>query len=203
MRRAFLLAGCLLLQGGAWADPVLRPGGDVAFSTPIPSIDEIDTPVQMLDVEFDPSLLENLPAPAALPPPAGLPRVVADKTQWKGSLSGITRFSRIVIRSSDTWTRFWTSAIAPYSPQLKNLPDVDFSKDMVVGVFMGEKPDPGYTIEIRSAKAETVEGGPGYMVRYKNRRQMQAVFAPPFKVQPFHLKKVPRFDGRITFQEPK
>jgi hypothetical protein len=202
--RALIGIGCLLSSRVVFAvDPVSVSSSGVVFSTAIPAIDEMDMSVQMVDREFDPTLLENLPTPMTPPPNVALPRVVADKTQWKGSLSGITRPAQIVIRNAETWAKLWNLAIVPYSPTLRTLPPVDFSKEIVVGVFLGEKPDPGYTIEIRSSKIDSLGESPIMTVHYRNRQQMQAVFAPPFRVQPFHLKKLPIFPGRVAFEEDR
>ncbi|OGR90372.1 MAG: hypothetical protein A2992_09645 [Elusimicrobia bacterium RIFCSPLOWO2_01_FULL_59_12] len=182
-----LFGGCLVLGTGARAE--------------IDFLEELDTPVQMLETEFDPSLLENLIPPAPPPPSVTLPPVIVKKGEWGGSQSGITRPARIVIRKPDIWSRFWDLALAPYSPRFRQKPEIDFSKEMVVGVLSGEQPYPNLSIEIRSFKVETHGSEQILAVRYKNMRQMQAVFSPPFSVQPFYLKKVPVFPGRVVFQE--
>src|SRR5262245_39190896 len=103
-------------------------------------------PVQMVGDEFDPALLENLPAPASdLPSSALVARI--EKDQWRGSLSGITKSARAVFRKQEGWEKFWKLAIQPYSPRYPATPTVDFSKEMVVGTFLGEKSDPSYQTE--------------------------------------------------------
>lgn len=90
--------------------------------------------------------------------------------------------------------------MAPFSTRLANVPKVDFDKDMVVGVFMGEKPYPHYEIEIRSIREEKrPEIGNVLVVRYREIKRMVGVFVPPFDVQPFHMKKVPAYTGQVVF----
>ena len=89
------------------------------------------------------------------------------------------------------------------STRLRKVPPVDFAKDMVVGVFMGEMPRPDYEIEIRSIRVEERPNGKTLVVRYRNITKMMGVFVPPFAVQPFHLKRVPAFAGEVVFQQVK
>ena len=107
----------------------------------------------------------------------------------------------MVFRNASDWNKFWTLAIQPYLNHPRETPVVDFSKDMIIGVFLGEKPYPGAMLEIRSVKSVPHGGGPVLEVVYKDISQMQGVFMPPFSVQPFHLKEVPAFPGAVVFRE--
>jgi hypothetical protein len=201
---AGVLAGPVLGE-----DQVLEPGngvpaGSVAPSSStrtIPDIDELDAPVQMVEHEFDPSILEDLATPATPPPQVKLPPLVVTKDEWRGSLCGITRASHAVIRNGALWDKLWTVAIRPYSTKLPETPAIDFNREMVVAVFMGEDLAPGSQIEIISARPDRSKGDTVLLVRYRNNSKMRAVFAPPFAVQPFHIMRVPAFPGRVVFQE--
>jgi hypothetical protein len=149
--------------------------------------------------------LANTPLPKLVLPPeppamVNLPEVLVKKDEWKGSRCAVQEPRLAVFRHDDKWASFWEKALAPYSPRLAKIPKVDFSKDMVVGVFMGEKPYPHYEIEIRSIREEPrPEAGKVLVVRYRDVAKMKGVFVPPFAVQPFHLKKIPAFDGQVVF----
>ncbi len=155
---------------------------------------------------IDPEL-SNAPLPKlVLPPepPAGLrlPEVVVKADEWRGVQCAVREPRFAVFQHADKWTSFWEKALAPYSSRLAKVPAVDFTKDMVVGVFMGERTTPYYEIEIRSIRLEDQkEAGKALVVRYREISKMQGVFIPPFAVQPFHLKRVPRFDGRVIFTQ--
>jgi len=156
-------------------------------------------------VFVDPELTRSVaPPPAQLPEPpprVRLPRVVADAKQWRGPQCGVTEPRFAVFRHADKWRTFWKTGMRPYlPPQLAPAPPVDFSKEMVVGVFMGEKPIPNYEIEILSIRKESLPGRPpALVVRYRDIAKMSGVFVPPFAVQPFHLEKVPAYDGPVLF----
>jgi hypothetical protein len=149
--------------------------------------------------------LSNTPLPKlVLPPepPAGirLPEIIVKSDEWRGVQCGVTDSRNAVFRHADKWQSFWEKAMAPYSSRLANVPPVDFNKDMVVGVFLGERGRPSFEIEIRSIRAEErPESSKVLVVRYREIRKMEGVFIPPFAIQPFHLKRVPRFDGQVLF----
>jgi hypothetical protein len=191
-----LVAGVLGTVHGA---APIQPG--VAVSSDIVDFDELDAPVQMIEQEFDPSLLENLAAPTTAPAQVRLPPAVMEAGQWRGSQCGILKSAHAVFRKPSDWDKFWVLAIKPYLSHPRETPVVDFSKDMVIGVFLGEKPYPGAMVEIRSVKPAQRGGESILEVIYKDISQMQGVFMPPFPVQPFHLKKVPAFPGRVVFRE--
>jgi len=110
---------------------------------------------------------------------------VSFKTIAKGARSGVREPSQIVIRSQSEWQKLWrqhTSTSTAPAP----LPAVDFDKEMVAAVFLGEKPTGGYDIEIvsveRSADTLTVsfkEGDP----------QPGGITTQAF-TQPFHIVSI-------------
>jgi len=73
------------------------------------------------------------------------------KTIAKGVRSSIREPSQIAIRSQTEWQKLWrqhtstSTAPAPLSP-------IDFEKEIVAAVFLGEKPTGGYNVEISSAE---------------------------------------------------
>ena len=153
--------------------------------------------------------LANTPLPKLVLPPEppamiNLPEIVVKKDEWKGSQCAVQDPRFAVFRHDDKWSSFWEKALAPFSPRLAKIPKVDFNKDMVVGVFLGQKPYPYYEIEIRSIREETrPDAGKVLVVRYRDVVKMSGVFVPPFAVQPFHLKKIPAFDGQVIFLKVK
>jgi hypothetical protein len=153
---------------------------------------------------IDPEL-SNTPIPKlVLPPepPAGLrlPELIVKADEWKGVQCGVQDSRYAVFQHADKWTSFWGKAMAPYSSKLAKVPPIDFDKDMVIGVFMGERNRPNYEMEIRSIRIEPrPEGGKVLVVRYREVTKMQGVFVPPFTIQPFHMKKVPCFEGLVVF----
>jgi len=181
--------------------------------TPPPSViaEDIQTLIQQTTSQADLSLIdpefENTPLPKLVLPPETslgihLPELVIKNGEWRGVQCGVQDPRNAVFRHADKWRSFWERAIAPYSSRLSNVPPVDFDKDMVVGVFLGSRDRPSFEIEIHSIRTEDRPGtGKVLVIRYREIRKMQGVFVPPFAVQPFHLKRVPRFDGQVVFTQ--
>ena len=154
--------------------------------------------------DFDPKVLKKeMPKPVQAPSDVELPPVVVEKDQWIGSQSGITMPMQAVFRNAQDWKAFWDKAIAPYTPSLKVAPEINFSKEMVVSVFMGQEPLAGYQIRILSASTETDGAEKVLTIHYRNLDRFLGIFAPHFEVQPFHLLKMPAFTGKIQFVESK
>jgi len=146
---------------------------------------------------MDQTLLEGL-APLMNPPPGvKLPAPVVTAHDWQGSQCGVSRQSFVIFRDSDSWKELWDHAMAPYESRLGPSPEVDFSKDMVIGVFGGERSFPGARIEIVSvANRSNAQGEKYVVVRYRDIEGGRSHLAAHFAVHPFHLKKVPAFPGR-------
>jgi len=73
------------------------------------------------------------------------------KTIAMGVRSGVREPSQIAIRSQTEWQNLWrqhTSTSTAPAP----LPPVDFEKEIIAAVFLGEKPTGGYGVEISSAE---------------------------------------------------
>lgn len=111
--------------------------------------------------------------------------------------SGIQLPETAVARSSAEWTALWarhTSQIIPPPAA----PSVDFSSQMVVGVFLGDRPDPSHAVEIATIRSD----GSTTAVDYRDVRfvssQAGACFFPAVVAQPTVLVSVPRTE-RVTF----
>jgi hypothetical protein len=71
---------------------------------------------------------------------------------WFNSFPSKTPF-RLVIRNRDEFSDFWKQRISPVPPGqwLPSMPEVDFSKEMVIVAAMGERSSSGYSIMIDGA----------------------------------------------------
>lgn len=174
-------------------------GGTIAIASHTFELDELDQPVQLVEPEIDPGLLQDLPAPEPVGNAANLPKMIITRDEWQGGLCGIAHPAHAVFRHRGTWEQFWTQAVRPYAPHQVEVPTVDFQKDMVLAVFAGEKPTPGYEIRMLSVKVQEEGGEKLLVVRFKNEQKMRGVFNPPLTIRPFHLKRVPAFAGRVLF----
>ena len=62
----------------------------------------------------------------------------------KGDGSGVVDSRRAIVRDASAWYELWEAHAGPDVPP----PDVDFTTRMVAAAFAGERPSPGYEIEI-------------------------------------------------------
>jgi len=114
-------------------------------------------------------------------------------TLAKGDASGITDPGGFVVRDPDAWRALW-SAHAGSSSQP---PDVDFATSMVAAAFAGERPTPGYGLEIVGSRHE----GASLAVMVKEMLPPRGTIAPQIIVTPFHIVTIPRHDGEVRFAD--
>jgi hypothetical protein len=114
----------------------------------------------------------------------------------KGFTSGLRARKFVVIRTADEWKELWSSHVSGSVPQ-KALPSVDFSTEMVVAGFLGEKMTGGYSVNITKVEENrpkriltvTIRGGePG-----ADSTVTQGL------TQPFHIVKLKKIELPATF----
>jgi hypothetical protein len=115
-------------------------------------------------------------------------------TLQKGQYSGVREPLHLVIRAQDQWEDVWKrhSSIEASPPPP---PPVDFSAEMVAGVFLGEKSTGGYEAEI--IRAEPSDST--LYLYYREKRPSQDAVAIQALTQPYHLIKVSRYDTSVIF----
>ena len=97
----------------------------------------------------------------------------------------------VVVRSESEWDQLW-SAHSPEPP-----PTVDFSRSVVVGVFLGTRPTAGYQVEITAVRAEDDR----VVVEYVEHRPARDAFLAQVLTAPFHFVRLPREVGRVDFRK--
>ena len=118
------------------------------------------------------------------------------QTVVKGSRSGVREPLQIVIRSQAEWDALWKRHVSietnPPPP-----PAIDFNKQIVIGVFLGEKPTGGYDVEI--IRTEQSDGA--LVIHYREKSPLPGTIAIQALTQPFHIIQVVRDDSlRPTFR---
>lgn len=63
------------------------------------------------------------------------------------SSSGLQQRQRVVVEEPQAWEALW-GTLTSRQPQAPALPSVDFSRERLVVVSMGERPSGGYSIEV-------------------------------------------------------
>ena len=111
----------------------------------------------------------------------------------KGLHSGVKRQEYYDLHKASDFAVWWHRAYATrsYKP---TLPDVDFSKDMVIAVFMGEKTHGGYSIAVTNVQvaADNYDVEITVTVPGPGCRTTQAL------TQPFEFVAVPDSDGKFV-----
>jgi len=101
----------------------------------------------------------------------------------KGDRSQIMSAREAVVRTAAEWDALWRAHLPARQPAA-----VDFSKDMVVGVFLGSRPTPGYGVTIVSA----VEEGNVLRVRYRETSPPSDAIAAQVITFPYQIVAIPK-----------
>jgi protease stability complex PrcB-like protein len=105
------------------------------------------------------------------------------RTIEKGDQSNIDAARQVVVRSETEWAQLWRQH-APDRPR----PSIDFAKETVIGVFMGSRPNAGFSTAIVSA----TEGGAALIVRYSETRPAAGAMTAQVITFPYHLAAIPK-----------
>ena len=107
----------------------------------------------------------------------------ATRTIEKGDQSNVDDAKQVLVRTDAEWTKLWQQHAAD-----RPRPAVDFSKEMVVGVFMGSRPNAGFSTAVTSATA----GNGALIVRYTETMPAAGSVSAQILTFPFHLVAIPR-----------
>jgi len=114
------------------------------------------------------------------------------RTVGKGPMSAIDRPRQVTVRSAAEWGALWkeNGANAP-------LPAVDFTREMVVGVFVGTRPTAGYGVEIVRA----IGNSSTLVVEYVEAAPSRDTITAQVLTAPYHLAAIPKRDGAVVFKK--
>jgi len=101
----------------------------------------------------------------------------------KGPMSQIDVARQAVARSTAEWDALWRQHAGDRSK-----PAVDFSKDIVVAVFLGTRSSAGFSVEIVGAREE----GAALVVQYRESRPAPGIVAAQVLTSPYHVVAVPK-----------
>ena len=110
----------------------------------------------------------------------GPPRTIA-----KGDQSNIESSTQVLARNEAEWAALWRRHAGG-----REQPPVDFTKEMVAGVFMGSRPSAGFsTAIITSMEVKGV-----LVVRYSETIPPAGAITAQVLTFPYHLVAIPRAD---------
>jgi hypothetical protein len=114
------------------------------------------------------------------------------RTLVKGPMSGIDAPRQVAVRSAAEWAALWKDHGAR-----EPLPVIDFSREMVVGVFLGTRSTGGYSVEIvRGVGNSSVR-----IVEYVETAPGRDVITAQVLTAPYHLAVMPKHDGEVSFRK--
>ena len=93
-------------------------------------------------------------------------------------------------RTREELESVWSEHASRVLPR-PELPHVDWSKEMVVIVRLGERPSAGYSIEVESIDTESSP----WTVVAREKRPKEGALVPMMITHPFQIIAVPRRDG--------
>ena len=115
------------------------------------------------------------------------------RTIEKGDQSNIDDAKQVLVRTEAEWTKLWQQHAAD-----RPRPHVDFSKEMVIGLFMGSRPSAGFSTAVISATA----GNGALMVRYSETMPSARGVTAQVLTFPFHLVAIPKADVKdVKFEK--
>ena len=114
---------------------------------------------------------------------AGIPMHSIDK----GLTSNVDAARQVAVRSAGEWSTLWTQHGGGRAK-----PSVDFSKDIVLAVFMGSRSSGGFTTEITGVRQD----GATLVVSYRETRPAPDSVAAQILTSPYHIVAVPK--GAVT-----
>lgn len=127
--------------------------------------------------------------------PQETPHPFPIQTLARGTSSGVRERLVTVIKTEEAWRALWQRHIVGVEPRPAP-PPVDFSREMVVAVFMGEQRTSGATVEVLEATRQ--EGA--IVVRVREVSPPPEGIVLPVLTQPFHLVALPRSELPVRFE---
>ena len=124
------------------------------------------------------------------------PTRVTFQTISKGYRSGVREPQQIVVRSQAEWNALWGKHV---STETKPAPPpvIDFAKELVVGIFHGEKPTGGYATTIVRAE----QSDDTLVIYYQEKTPAPGSMVIQVFMQTFHIVRMNREVGsKVIFR---
>ncbi|MGQ9630068.1 MAG: protease complex subunit PrcB family protein [bacterium] len=128
---------------------------------------------------------------------AGESRILSDvEVIGKGFQSGYTEAANLVIKDEEEWKAIWEKVATPTLPK-PEIPKVDFEKNMLIAVFMGQKSTGGYSVEVVGVEYRSDE----VVVHIKETSPKPGAIVTQSLTQPFFIVQVPRSELPVRFEK--
>jgi protease stability complex PrcB-like protein len=107
------------------------------------------------------------------------------RTIEKGDQSNVDDAKQVLVRTEAEWAKLWQQ----HNPD-RPRPAVDFSKEMIVAVFMGSRPNAGFSTTITSAMA----ANGALLVHYKETKPAVGSVSAQILTFPYHIVAIRKAD---------
>jgi hypothetical protein len=114
------------------------------------------------------------------------------RTIERGTMSFVDAPRQIAARTPAEWSVAWRAHAGDRQP-----PIVDFSKEMVVGVFLGTRRTSGYAVEILRSREENG----ALVVQYVETQPAPRAITAQVITMPYHFVAMPRHTGEVRFEK--
>ena len=108
----------------------------------------------------------------------------------KGDMSEQQTMKQVTVRTAEEWKALWKD----HAPTVK-MPNVDFDRNMVVGVFLGSKASAGHDVEIVGVRTQEKD----LIVEYVQKQPGRGTMAAQILTEPYHLVAVAKHAGTVRF----
>jgi hypothetical protein len=103
----------------------------------------------------------------------------------KGYRSGVHAPLQIAARSQSEWTALWRQH-AWVDSSSQQPPVIDFEKEIVVGLFLGDKPTGGYDVQISRVE----RNNDALTIYYQEKSPLPGAMVTQTLTQPFHIVRI-------------
>ena len=114
--------------------------------------------------------------------------------EWRDDQSGVRESEELVIRNESDWRDLWDRVHRSVEPP-PTMPTVDFEQHMVVAVFLGEKEQGGYGVEISRL---TPKAG-GLQAQIEETAPEPDMMTIQALTQPYHMVVISKVEGTVDF----
>ncbi|HRP08155.1 MAG TPA: protease complex subunit PrcB family protein [Gemmatimonadales bacterium] len=132
--------------------------------------------------------------PAAPRPAIELSRFATDDATFAIN-SGYQTATSMVIRDSTAWAGAWLMLHEGMTP-MPAVPAIDFGREMVILVAIGEQPNGGHSVRITSV---TPDGDEGLLVNAVHSSAGPGCMVPQVITAPADIARVPASDAAVRF----
>ncbi|MBI4676833.1 MAG: protease complex subunit PrcB family protein [Elusimicrobia bacterium] len=114
-----------------------------------------------------------------------------------GQNCAVSRPQMVAVHDSRGLAELWAKTYQG-TPQALDLPSVDFTKETVIAVFLGEKPTPGYKVDL--VLQQDPMDPSRLFVLYKEIAPKQTALIPQMVTRPFVIRKIDKAYVQVVFE---